>query len=63
MFSIERGGEFLKEMKTGRFSVPYFVKPSADFDRTYPVGSRDRLAIWYKAETQRHVPKLYTKDQ
>lgn len=43
-FSLDKGGEYLKEMSTGRFSVPYFVKASIDFDRTYPKGSRDRYA-------------------
>lgn len=45
VFSIDRGGEFLKEMSTGRFNVPYFVKASLDFDRTYPKGSRDRYVL------------------
>ena len=58
MFSIEKGGEFLKEVTTGRYKVPYFVKASADFERSHPRGSQERcscllsnlltlnLAIW-----------------
>ena len=45
VFSIERGGEFLKEMSSGRYNVPYFVKVSSDFERNYPKGSRDRYKL------------------
>jgi hypothetical protein len=42
VWSLDRVGDFVDEIITGRYKVPYYVRARSDYDRQYPPTTYDR---------------------